>query len=92
MTTNTNTTNSSNESDLPPEKSKTSPVVTLVYLKARHDHPLPENFTLTYPENPLNMYKHTVYRPSKATVDEPEGWVSTVAYRRWLNKIREQQG
>ena len=92
MTTNTNTTNSNEESkNTPPgEKSKTSPTVVLTYTKVSGGQKLPEPFTLTYPDNPLLMFKHSVYRPNKATLDEPEGWKRDLAYRRWLNKIREQ--
>jgi hypothetical protein len=88
---NTNSTNSHNESGTPPEeKKKTSPTVLLVYTKVSLGQPLPEPFTLTYPDNPLLMFKHSVYRPNKATLDEPEGWKRDLAYRRWINKIREQ--
>ncbi len=91
MTTNTNTTNSGEESEnLPPgeEKKQTdspqSPFVVLFYKKKSI-----EPFILTYPENPLKIYDHSYYRPIKASLTEPDGWVSTIAYKRWVTKVRE---
>lgn len=92
MTTNTNTTNSNEESknSTPGENPKTKPTVTLIYKKGSSNHPIPKPLVLTYPDNPLSMFKHAIVRPHSAKLDEPEGWKRDLAYRRWLNKIREQ--
>lgn len=90
MNTNTNTTNSGEGStNLPPPGEENQPISSVPFVVLTYKHKSIPTLTLVYPENPVKIYSHSYYRPIKISLTVPDDWQSTVAYRRWLTKVKD---